>query len=84
MVILDNKSCHVITSFPFQHRFHNFIKQCLFFTFHLYREKKKQSHQEQMQSESLVLQDIKQGGGIYEENKSAHLHPLSETPAEIK
>lgn len=45
---------------------------------------KKQSLQEQTQSESLVLQDIKQGGGTYEENKSAHLRPLSESPAEIK
>lgn len=32
----------------------------------------------------MALQDIKQGGGTYEEKKSADLRPLSEAPVEIK
>ncbi|XP_067279983.1 solute carrier family 22 member 6 isoform X2 [Pseudorasbora parva] len=43
------------------------------------RQKKNQSLQEQRPSESLVLQDIKQGGGTYEENST-----LTETPMLIK
>ncbi|KAG1930896.1 solute carrier family [Pimephales promelas] len=47
-------------------------------------KREKQNLKEQTQSESLALQDIKQDGGEYEENKSTHLHPLSENPVQIK
>jgi len=58
------------------------LRITLYCTFHSYREK--QNLKEQTQSESLALQDIKQDGGEYEENKSTHLHPLSENPVQIK